>query len=215
MTTKTEEIIAFLGETYPDASCTLIFHNAYECLVAVMLSAQTNDNAVNAVTPALFSVYPNPIALSKARVEDVEKIIARLGLFHNKARNLVAMADIVAASYQGEIPLRFEELVTLPGVGVKTANVVLMELEARPAFAVDTHVGRIYKRLGYAKESDSPVVEMKKLEKAFPKEKWIGLHHQSIAFGRSICKAQSPLCDRCKLQKHCRYFKKTSSTIGK
>ena len=109
----------------------------------------------------------------------------------------------------------FEELVSLPGVGVKTANVVLMELEARPAFAVDTHVARIYKRLGYAKESDSPIAEMKKLEKAFPKEKWIDLHHQSIAFGRSICKAIGPMCDKCKLSGHCLYFKKTSSTIGK
>ena len=215
MTTKSKDIIAFLGETYPHAGCTLNFNNAYECLVAVMLSAQTNDNAVNAVSPALFSAYPNPLSLAKAKVEEVEPYIARLGLYHNKAKNLVAMAQIVVSSHQGEIPLVFEELVSLPGVGVKTANVVLMELKARPAFAVDTHVARIYKRLGYAKESDSPIAEMKKLEKAFPKEKWIDLHHQSIAFGRSICKAIGPMCDKCKLSGHCLYFKKTSSTIGK
>ena len=125
------------------------------------------------------------------------------------------MGKMVVDRFGGEIPLQFEELVKLPGVGVKTANVVLMELKERPAFAVDTHVSRIYKRLAYAKESDSALEVEKKLEKAFPKEKWIDLHHQSIAFGRKICKAINPLCDGCGLKEHCLYLKKTSSTKGR
>ena len=215
MTTKTEAIISFLSERFPDASCTLNFHNPYECVVAVLLSAQTTDAAVNTVTPSLFSKYPDPLSLSKASIEDIEHLISRLGLYHNKAKNLLAMAKTIVGKYESEMPLVFEDLISLPGVGVKTANVALMELKERPAFAVDTHVGRIYKRLSYAREADSPLVVEKKLEKAFPKEKWIDLHHQSIAFGRSICKAVSPRCGECGLQKYCTYFKKISSTKGR
>ncbi|MBP5091188.1 MAG: endonuclease III [Bacilli bacterium] len=215
MTTKSEDIIRFLGKNFPNASCTLDFHNAYECVVAVMLSAQTSDASVNKVTPTLFSFYPDPSSLAKAKIEDIEAIISKLGLYHNKAKNLLAMAKIVVERFGGEMPLYFDSLVSLPGVGVKTANVSLMELNGRPSFAVDTHVGRIYKRLGYAKENDEALTVEKKLEKAFPKERWIDLHHQSIAFGRNICKAIGPLCERCELHAHCRYFKKTSSTRGK
>ena len=215
MTTKTNDIVTFLEKRFPDAGCTLDFRNPYECVVAVMLSAQTTDASVNKVTPALFARFPDAKTLAKGTIKEIESLISRLGLYHNKAKNLLSMAEVLVERYDGEMPLVFEELVKLPGVGVKTANVSLMELNARPAFAVDTHVGRIYKRLGYAKESDTPVAEEKKIEKAFPKEKWIDLHHQSIAFGRAICKAIGPVCSECELHEYCRYFKKTSSKTGR
>ena len=215
MTTKTEDFASFLAEEFPDAGCTLNFHNAYECVCAVLLSAQTNDMSVNKVTPALFSAYPNPASLSQAKQEDIEKIIASLGLYRNKAKNLIALGKACVEKHGGEVPLVFEDLVLLSGVGVKTANVSLMELSSRPAYAVDTHVARVSKRLGFAKEGDDPLIIEKKLEKKFPKEMWIDLHHRTIAFGRAICHAQKPECEKCRLHEHCAYFKKTSSTKGR
>ncbi|MBO4540773.1 MAG: endonuclease III [Bacilli bacterium] len=215
MNEKSEAFASFLKERFPDASCTLVFHNPYEAVVSVLLSAQTNDNAVNKVTPRLFSLFPSPIELAKGDLKTIENCIASLGLYHNKAKNLLLLAKTVVDEYAGEIPLEFEELVKLPGVGVKTANVVLMEVSQRAAYAVDTHVARISKRLGYAKEEDEPLLIEKKLEKAFPKELWIDMHHRTIAFGRSICHAKNPDCAACKLQGYCSYFKKSSSTKGR
>ena len=215
MTTKTEAFASFLDEQFPNAGCTLTFRNAFECVCAVLLSAQTNDLSVNKVTPRLFSAYPTPFELSNAREEDVEQIIASLGLYRNKAKNLIALAKACVTKYGGEIPLSFEELILLPGVGVKTANVALMELTARPSYAVDTHVSRVAKRLGFADEKDDALVIEAKLEKRFPKQMWVDLHHRTIAFGRPICHAKKPECERCNLGKYCRYFKKISSTKGK
>ena len=215
MNEKSEAFASFLAKRFPDASCTLTFHNPFEAVVAVLLSAQTNDNAVNKVTPALFAAYPNPDALAEAKLQDVEKIISSLGLYHNKAKNLLLLGRTLRDKYQGEVPLEFEKMVELPGVGVKTANVVLMEVSRRPAYAVDTHVARVSKRMSFAKESDEPLTIEKKLEKIFPKDSWIDLHHRTIAFGRAICHAKSPECGACELHDCCAYFKKSSSTKGR
>ena len=215
MNEKSRAFASFLEDRFPDASCTLTFHNPYEAVVAVMLSAQTNDLAVNKVTPALFERYPDPKSLSEGDLKTIEGYIASLGLYHNKAKNLLLLGKTVCEQYGGEIPLEFEKMVKLPGVGVKTANVVLMEINRRPAYAVDTHVARISKRLGYAKEEDEPLTIEKKLEKAFPKDLWIDMHHRTIAFGRAICHAKSPDCLSCKLQQYCSYFKNSSSTKGR
>ena len=215
MTDKAKDILSFLDKYYHEAKCSLDFNNAYECLVAVCLSAQTSDASVNRITPTLFSLAPNPKGLYELDLAILEKTISSLGLYKNKSRNLHELAKALVEKYHGEVPLDFIELRTLPGVGIKTANVVLCEIAKRPAIAVDTHVSRISKRLRFAKEDDSPEIIEKKLEKIFPKEEWINLHHRIIHFGRDICKAKNPECHRCELHKYCKYYKSLSMTIGK
>ncbi len=215
MNKKESDVIAFMAKRFPDAKCALVFSNPYECVCAVMLSAQTTDKSVNLVTPKLFEAYPNPSSLAKANLEDVETIIKSLGLYKNKAKNLIAMAKVLVDEHGGEVPSRKEDLVSLPGVGVKTANVVGAECFGTAAIAVDTHVSRVASRLGYAKEGTDPVKIEGILEKRFPKESHIKLHHQLIWFGREICHARKPDCSSCELGCHCLYFKKASSKTGK
>ena len=215
MNKKESDVIAFMAKRFPDAKCALVFSNPYECVCAVMLSAQTTDKSVNLVTPKLFETYPNPSSLAKANLEDVESIIKSLGLYKNKAKNLIAMAKVLVDEHGGEVPSRKEDLVSLPGVGVKTANVVGAECFGTAAIAVDTHVSRVATRLGYAKEGTDPVKIEGILEKRFPKESHIKLHHQLIWFGREICHARKPDCASCELGSHCLYFKKAFSKTGK
>lgn len=215
MKTKNEALLEHLHERYPDAKCTLDFVNPFQCLVAISLSAQTNDKSVNLVTPRLFHDFPTPEALSKARVREVEKDIQSLGLYHSKALHLCQLAGVLQEKFGGEVPLTMEELTTLPGVGSKTAGVFLMEIARRPAIPVDTHVTRVSIRLGYAKDGDEPLVIEKKLEKTFARDEWIFLHHSLIAFGREECHAKNPACASCPLQSYCAYFKKNASMIGK
>jgi len=212
---QNDEVESFLNQRFPDAKCALDFSNPFQCLVAVVLSAQTNDQAVNRVTPALFSSYPDPFALAKAEPEEIEKIIKTLGIYHHKAKNLIDLANSLVNQFDNGVPLRKEDLLSLPGVGNKTANVVLAETVSRPAIAVDTHVERVAKRLGYVKKNDDPSTVEEELEKQFPKAHWIKLHHQFIAFGRALCRAKKPLCGGCGLRSHCLYFKKNSSTTAK
>ncbi len=196
---------------YPDAKCSLVFHSPYECLLAVMLSAQCTDEKVNKVTPNLFAKYPNLFALSKADLSEIETCIHSLGLYKNKAKNLQNLAILLVNHHNGEIPHDYETLLSLPGVGNKTARVVLMEAFGEPSFPVDTHVSRISKRLGLAKEDDEPIEIEKKLESYFTKSKQAKLHHCFIDFGRDICHARNPECARCFVQSECLYFSKKSS----
>lgn len=215
MKEKDNAVFSFLEAQFPSAHCALNFSNVYECIIAVMLSAQTSDQSVNKISPNLFEKFPDFLALNEAEINDIENIIKPLGLYKNKAKNLKKLAAIIVNDFQGEIPLDFSTLVSLPGIGVKTANVVLAESIKRPAIAVDTHVSRVAKRLGYAKDDDDPEKIEKKLEKVFPKDSWIQLHHRFIFFGRQICHSQNPECGRCELQKYCRYLKKAKSTAFK
>ena len=215
MNKKEEAVAAFMQEAFPDAKCALVFSNPFECLVAVMLSAQTTDKSVNLVTPALFKAFGTPEKLAAADVKDVEAIIKSLGLYKNKAKNLLGLSKELVGKHNGVVPGTREELVRLPGVGIKTANVVLAECFNVPAIAVDTHVTRVSNRLGYAKEGTDPVKIEKILEKKFPKELHIKLHHQLIWFGREICHARNPECARCKLGAYCSFFKKTSIKTGR
>lgn len=215
MTAKNEAVLASLKKNYPDAKCALVFANAFECLVAISLSAQTTDKSVNAVTPKLFDDFPTPLAMSRAPLSSIEADIKSLGLYHNKASHLHQLSGDLQAKYDGIVPMDFAKLTELSGVGAKTAGVFLLEMASRPAIPVDTHVHRIADRLSFSKEKDDPLDVEKKLEKTFPKEEWIFLHHAFIAFGRDRCHAQKPDCTQCDLQKYCCYFKKCSSIKGK
>lgn len=206
---------SYWASEFPDAKCTLNFSNPFECLVAVMLSAQTSDESVNRVTPALFSHFPSPFALANADIVEVESCIRSLGLYHSKASHLISMAKSLVDNFSGKVPQTKKELTSLSGVGIKTANVVLAECFGVPGIAVDTHVGRVAKRLGFASANDEPVEVERKLEKAFQKETWIPLHHRMIAFGRKTCRAQKPDCASCGLCSICSYFKKTVFKAGK
>ena len=205
----------YLHRLYPDSGASLDFENDYQCLVAVLLSAQTTDVSVNKVTPSFFRDYPTPKELAKASIEDIESHIASLGLYHAKAKHLKELAIRLEKLDSTEINLSFDELTSLPGVGWKTASVFTMERKGGLSLPVDTHIKRISARLGYSKEGDEPEKVSLKLKKAFPQEEWSYLHHAMIDFGRNICHAQRPECSICEMKGQCLYLKKSSKTIGK
>lgn len=193
----TKYILDTLSALFPDATCELNFTNIYELSVAVILSAQTTDERVNLVTPTLFSKYPDVFTLSKANVTDVENIIHSVGLYSSKARNIIGFALGVIEKYAGVIPSTLEELITLPGVGRKTANVILFVGFNLPGLAVDTHVSRVSKRLGLVEEDDDPVVIEKKLKELYDMEDWGPVHHYLLFFGRYLCTSKKPMCEKC------------------
>lgn len=196
------EALAILEEMHPEAMCALDHRSNFELIVAVVLSAQTTDVSVNKVTPALFDKYPDAQALSKAKPEDVSEIIRTIGLYKNKSINIVKLANKLCDDFGGEVPGTFDELVNLPGVGRKTANVVLAEAFGVPAIAVDTHVFRVSNRIGFANAKDVEKTE-EQLRKRIPKEQWIRAHHLLIFHGRKICHARKPECDACMLKELC------------
>lgn len=198
------EIFDILNELFPDAHCELDHRNSYEMTVAVVLSAQTTDVKVNAVTGKLFEKYPDVQTLAKADVDDVIDIIKTLGLYKNKAQNIIRLSKEIIERFGGEIPDSMEELTSLSGVGRKSANVILSECFNVPAIAVDTHVERVSKRLNLALKDDSVMEVEMKLQKAFKKEQWSRLHHLLIFFGRYKCKAVKPLCEDCPFADFCR-----------
>lgn len=202
------EVMAYLDELIPNPVCELEFHKDYELLMAVMLSAQTTDKRVNMVTRILFQKYPNLEALSKADIEDIKQIIKPIGTYHKKASNVILIANDLLEKQNGVVPNNRSYLESLPGVGRKTTNVVLSMLYNEPCIAVDTHVSRVSKRLGFAKENDDVLVIEKKLMKKIPKDQLNKMHHQLLLFGRYYCKSQSPSCDACQLQERCKYYKK-------
>ena len=191
-----------LGKMFPDAHCELDYHNVYELSVAVILSAQTTDKAVNLVTPQLFSRYPTIEALAQAQPRDVEPLICRIGLAKTKAKNIVSFANCVVDQFCGVIPQTIDELVTLPGVGRKTANVIVSEGFGQPGFAVDVHVTRVTNRLGLVNTQD-PVKIEHQLKAMYPTELWHMMHHRFIFLGRNICKAKHPMCNACLLKPYC------------
>jgi endonuclease-3 len=196
-------IFGQLSKLYPDAHCELDYQNAFQLLVATILSAQCTDRRVNMVTPLLFAKYPVPAALAQARQEDVEEIIRSTGFFRNKAKNLIAMAGAVVDRHGGDVPDRMEDLVRLPGVGRKTANVVLGNAcGINEGVVVDTHVQRLAARLGLTTETDPVRIELV-LMQLYPREQWTLLSHLLIWHGRRICFARKPLCGECPLNAIC------------
>lgn len=198
----------YLDEILPDARCALNYNKDYELVIAVMLSAQTTDKAVNNITIDLFNKYKTVEEFAEANLFDVEKSIQKLGMYKVKAKNIIGIAKALVEKYDGKVPENKELLTSLPGVGVKTANVVRAELFNIPEIAVDTHILRISKRLALTEENDGPLEVEVNLRKLFKKEQYIKLHHQLIWFGRTICKAKSPNCENCKLTKYCKNYKK-------
>lgn len=197
-------ILAELCRLYPDARPALHFDNPYQLLVAVMLSAQCTDVKVNLVTPALFAAYPDAAALAAAQPEEVEPYIKTCGLYHSKAKNLVETARALVERFGGNVPADHAALTTLPGVGRKTANVVMSCAFGADAIAVDTHVFRVTNRLGLADAPDVLGTE-KQLMAHIPKEQWSRAHHWLIYHGRRVCAARKPACEACTLRAWCEY----------
>ena len=204
MTKKAKVVKDYLDIILPDARCALNYTKDYELVIAVMLSAQTTDVAVNKVTEKLFNKYTNLKEFADANLFDIEENIKALGMYKVKAKNIIGIAKSLIENYGGKVPEDKNELIKLPGVGNKTANVVRAEIFKLPEIAVDTHILRISKRLGFAVEGDDPDSVEKKLRKSFDKKDYIKLHHQLIWFGRLYCKAKNPLCDNCKLKNICK-----------
>lgn len=203
MKRNSEYIIEQLNILYPDAHCELNHQNDFELLIAVILSAQTTDERVNGVTKELFDKYDDAYKLANANREDVERIIKPIGLYKNKAKNIIETSKQLVEKFDGKVPNKRKELESLSGVGRKTCNIILSNCFDIPAFAVDTHVTRVSKRLGIALKDDDVNTIEKKLMNYFPKQYWGKLHHQFIFFGRYKCKAIKPDCIDCPFTKIC------------
>ena len=199
---RAKEVASRLAELYPGAECELTHSNPYELLAATILSAQCTDVRVNMVTPALFAKYPTPQDLADAHPVDVEQIVRSTGFYQSKAKNLIGMARAVMERFDGEIPHELEDLVTLPGVGRKTGNVLRSVVFDLPGLAVDTHVGRLSRRLGLTVEED-PVKVEKVLNAFLPPPEWGRFSLRLILHGRRVCDARKPRCDICELEDIC------------
>jgi len=202
--TETRHIIELLETQHPDADTELHYKNAYQLLVATILSAQSTDQRVNMVTPALFKKYPDARSLAKATTTELEPQIHSTGFFRAKSKSLVGMAKKLVDEYGGDVPADMDALVKLPGVGRKTANVVLGHALGVPGLPVDRHVLRVSNRIGIA-EGDDPVAVEEQLTKALPKTQWTRASDTMILHGRRICRPK-PLCDTCAVQAECDYF---------
>jgi endonuclease-3 len=199
---RAQQIGRHLARTYPDAHCALHYENPLQLLVATILSAQCTDVRVNLVTPALFQRYPSAADYANARPRELEALIASTGFFRNKARNIIACCQAIVAHHGGEVPGTMEDLVRLPGVGRKTANVILGNAFAVPGITVDTHVGRLSRRMGLTAHTDPEKVEQD-LMALVPKKDWTMFSHRVIFHGRQVCHARKPHCGSCTLAEVC------------
>ncbi|MDQ3948932.1 MAG: endonuclease III [Gemmatimonadota bacterium] len=203
---RAPEIFARLAKAYPQARCSLDFETPFQLLVATILSAQCTDKRVNMVTPKLFATYPTPAALAAAKQEEVEELVRTTGFFRSKAKSLLGVSAAIESRHGGEVPATLNELVELPGVGRKTANVILGNAFGRnEGVVVDTHVARVSQRLGLTRHTD-PVKIEQDLAKLFPREQWTLLAHLLIEHGRQICEARLPKCSQCRVGDLCPSF---------
>ncbi|MEE0771549.1 MAG: endonuclease III [Anaerovoracaceae bacterium] len=197
-----KEVLDRLATEYPDAECALNHKNTYELIIAVALSAQTTDKSVNKVSPALFEAYPTAEALAEASQEDVIELIKTIGMYKTKSKNIIQLAKQLCERFDGKVPDNYDDLVTLPGVGRKTANVVLSVGFGVQRIAVDTHVFRVTNRIGLASEKDVLKTELALME-LLPEDRWSEAHHSLIFHGRNCCSARKPECDRCVIEELC------------
>jgi len=207
--TKAEKIYELLKEAYPDAKCGLDYGSPFQLLVSTMLSAQATDKSVNAVTKDLYKEYPDLDSFLKLTQEEIEEKIKKIGLYKNKSKNIYKMLRELKEKYNGDVPKKMEDLMSLPGVGRKTASVVLVEAYKIPAFPVDTHVFRLTRRIGLAQGATADKVSDEMMTK-LPKYKWHLMHHLLITHGRETCIAQNPKCEICNVKDLCNYFKNNS-----
>ena len=199
------ELIELLKKTYPDAKCSLNFTTPFELLIAVILSAQCTDERVNKTTPNIFCKYNTPKDFANIDIKELENLVHPCGFYKNKAKNIKATAKIILEKYNGEVPSTMEELMSLPGVGRKTANVVMLEAFHQPqGIAVDTHCKRLANRIGLSKNTDPLKIEQDLL-KIFPNKYYEDINHILIWHGRNICKSRKPDCDHCSIRKFCKY----------
>jgi endonuclease III len=204
-----QTVVDYFTEFAPNAETELLYDDSYQLLVAVILSAQCTDKRVNLTTPAIFQQYPGPAHLSKASFDELFPLIKSISYPNNKTKHLIGMAQKLVNEFNSQVPLTVDELITLPGVGRKTANVITSVIDAQPNMAVDTHVFRVSKRLGLVKQSAStPLAVEKELVRHFPAELIHKAHHWLILHGRYTCTARNPKCNECGLQTMCRYFHK-------
>jgi endonuclease-3 len=202
---RARQINRILAETYPDAHCELDFKNAFQLLVATVLSAQTTDVRVNLTTPALFAKYPTPEDLAAADPEHLESLLKPTGFFRAKTKAVLGLSAAIRDSFGGEVPSRLDDLVTLPGVGRKTANVVLGNAFGVPGITVDTHFARLARRFGWTSQDD-PVKIEQEVGELFPKSEWTMLSHRLIWHGRRVCHARKPACGACSVAALCPSF---------
>jgi len=202
---RVTKILSVLEDMFPNAECELHHRNGFELLIAVMLSAQTTDKSVNLLTDSLFKKYHTPEDFAQADISELEQDLKRIGLYKNKAKNVKKMSAILLNEFAGEVPKTQTDLERLPGVGRKTANVVLSVWFGVPRIAVDTHVERVSKRLKLAYLKDSVLQVENKLMRKIPRDRWSDTHHKMIFFGRYHCTSRNPHCDGCPLKDLCRY----------
>ena len=201
------KVLDILEDTYPEAECALDHKNVFELLVCVVLSAQTTDKSVNRISPELFSKYPDAKALSEADQADVEEILHSIGMYRTKAKNIISLAKELVIRYHGIVPNTYEELVELPGVGRKTANVVLSVGFGVQRIAVDTHVFRVANRIGLVSEKNVLKTELSLMD-CIPEDRWSKTHHSLIFHGRNICYARKPKCKECPIADICQWDQK-------
>ncbi len=204
------KILDILEQTYPDAGCALEHIDIFELLICVVLSAQTTDKSVNKVTPALFAKYPDAAALSQADPDDVAEYIRSIGMYRTKSKNIVNLSKALVANYDGKVPDDYDSLVSLPGVGRKTANVVLSVGFGHQRLAVDTHVFRVANRIGFVCEKDVLKTELALME-VIPENRWTRTHHSLIFHGRNCCDARKPKCTECPINQYCKYYKEAGN----
>ena len=208
MKKDSKQIVKLLRERYPDATCSLDFTTPFEMVVAVMLSAQCTDERVNKTTPSIFAKYNKPEDFANMDIKELEELIHPCGFYKNKAKNLKACAKMLCDKYDGEVPQTMEELVTLPGVGRKSANVIMLEAFGNPqGIAVDTHCKRIANKMGLSKEKDPEKIEQD-LIKFFDKEDYKDVNHLLVWHGRNICDARKPKCEECPVKEMCDEWRK-------
>lgn len=209
---KAVKILEIFKQINPHPTTELQYNNHYELLVAVILSAQCTDKRVNQITPGLFKAYPDFSSLAKATPQKVYELIKSCSYPNNKAKNLVAMAKTIVEKHNGKIPENIDELVQIPGIGRKTANVILSVAYNHPALAVDTHVFRVAARIGLTKNAKNPEEAEQQLLQIIPKKYLSNAHHWLILHGRYVCTAKNPKCGECVIKEYCEYLKKTMDT---
>ena len=199
---RAKAIYRQLTKSYPNVRCELDYNSAFQLLVATVLSAQCTDKRVNQTTPALFKKYPNPKKMSKADLKDIQRLVKSTGFFRAKAKNIKALSNKIVENFDGDVPSSLEDLITLPGVGRKTANVVLGHAFGIPGITVDTHFGRLSRRFGWSKQNDPVKVEFE-VGELIPEKEWTNLSQRMIWHGRRVCHSRKPACGACPLAKLC------------